>query len=1052
MNNFKIYLAVCALAAAAPFYAGAETAKASVPGTEIVSAVKDNITVSGQVTDEQGNPLSGVTVVEKGTTNSTLTSADGNYTFTVSENATLLFSLAKYKTETVILEGASNVPTVVLRIDKNETSVNVAFRQAEKNEILGGVASVDIANIIDHNYFTNTLDNLYTFVNGYNGNSLWGISRDVLTLVDGVPRELNNVLPNEIESITFLKGAQAVNLYGSRGAKGAILVTTKRGEIQPLKITVRGNAGLNVDKSYPEYLGAAEYMMYYNQARKNDGMDPLYSDEQIYYTAVGSNPYRYPDVNFYSSDYIKKVSNRFDAVAEINGGSEFARYYSNISYYGNNTNLDFGEAKNSRVDRLAVRGNVDMDFNEYISAGVDANITMYNNRRYISNSKDGDNTLDYWGVSSRWRPNRISPFIPSSYINSGAADALKLIEQTDNIKDGMFLSGSSTDMNNIFADLYAGGKMKETIRQFQFDFRLDFDLSKLLDGLSFHTMAALDYNTAYNTSFKNDYAVFTPTWSNVNGSDEIVDLKKENIDKKTGVQNVEARFNNRTTTFFAHFDYDKKFGNHSVGAMLLANGWQRVNSGSYHSVSNANLGLDLRYDFAKRYFAQFTLSSPYSAKLPDDNRLGFSPSASLGWNISNEDFFNKDGFISSLMLSVSASDLKEDVDIDGYYLYNGAYAEGGWFSWGDNGQSAIQSKRGDNPDLAFVERKELSANLRMGMMEDKITLDFSAFNNVFSGLIYSPASKYPAYFSHGYPETKFIPNINFNEDQRKGFDLGINYKDTFGEVKFQGGVNFSCYKAIAKKRDDSQYENKYQYREGTDLNAIWGYENLGFYTKDDFEYNDKGELVGLKKDAEGNTILPSPTFGSVRPGDLKYKDQNGDNIIDSKDQVDLGKKGTWFDNAAHGAPYVMGLNLSASYKNFTLYVLGIGQTGYTDLVNNAYFYPVGDEKYSENARDTWTEQNPSAKYPRLTTGDGSNNRQASDFWLKKISRFDLTRVQLTYDFPETMFANNRVISAMSVYVSGSNLLTISKEREYLERNVNGAPYTRFYNLGVKVTF
>ncbi len=1025
MEKIKNILVACSIAAI-PAVAGAEPVVVSTnaPDTEILQLVEDNITVIGKITDESGNPLAGVSVMEKGTTNSTLTDADGNFTINADENSTLLFSLAKYKTEIVAIEGRSNIPTIVLRLDRSETSVNVAFRQANKDEILGGVASVNVNNMMDHNYFTYTMDNLYTFVSGYNGSSMWGISSDILTLVDGVPRDLSNVLPHEIESITFLKGAQAVNLYGSQGAKGAILVTTKRGEIQPLNISVRANTGMYVDKRYPEYLGAAEYMTYYNQARQNDGLDPLYSDEQIYYTAAGTNPYRYPDVNFYSSEYIKKISNRNDVTAEINGGSEFARYYSNISYYGNNTQLDFGEAKNSRVDRIAVRGNVDMDFNEYISAGVDANITMYNSKGYVANNSS------FWSQSATMRPNRIAPFIPTTYINSGAADALKLIEQTDNIIDGKFLSGSSTDMTNIFADMYAAGKTKQTIRQFQFDFRMDFDLSKLLDGFSFHVMSAMDYNTAYNTSFTNQYAVFTPTWSNVNGADEIVDLKKENIDKKSGVQNVDSRYNNRTTTVFAHFDYDRVFGQHTIGAMIVANGWQRVNSGSYHSVSNANLGLDLRYDFAKRYFAQFTASTPWSAKLPEGSRAGFSPSLSLGWNISNEEFFNK-GFISSLMVSVSASDLKEDIDIDGYYLYNGAYVEGGWFSWGDNSQSAIQSRRGDNPDLAFIERKELSANLRMGMMEDKITLDFSAFNNVFSGLIYSPSSQFPSYFSYGYPETKFIPNLNYNDDQRKGFDLGINYKDTFGEVKFQGGVNLTTYKAVAKKRDDSQYENSYQFREGTDLNEAWGYECLGFF-KDQSEIDNSPSQAG---------------FGTIKPGDLKYKDQNGDNIIDSKDVVDLGKRYAWY-----GAPYAMGINLSANYKNFTLYVLGIGQTGYYDMVNNAYFYPVGDEKYSANARDTWTPDNQDAKYPRLTTGDGSNNRQASDFWLKKISRFDLTRVQLTYDFPESMFANNRVISALSVYLSGSSLLTISKEREYLETTIGGEPQSRFYNLGVKVTF
>ena len=149
----------------------------------------------------------------------------------------------------------------------------------------------------------------------------------------------------------------------------------------------------------------------------------------------------------------------------------------------------------------------------------------------------------------------------------------------------------------------------------------------------------------------------------------------------------------------------------------------------------------------------------------------------------------------------------------------------------------------------------------------------------------------------------------------------------------------------------------------------------------------------------------------------------------------------------------MGVNLSASYKGFTLYMLGIGQTGYSSLYNNSYYWPAGEEKYSANVRSAWTpETAATAEYPRLTTGSSANNRQTSDFWMKKISRFDLTRVQLTYDLPSTMFQNIGFISGVSVYVSGSNLATISKEREKLTLNVGAAAQTRFYNLGVKVNF
>ena len=228
----------------------------------------------------------------------------------------------------------STATPVAAQIETDADSlVNVAFRKVAKEDVMGGVSSVNYRQLMEKNYNTYSLDNMQGYVAGYNGNGMWGFT-DQLVMVDGVPRDANNVLPSEIESITFLKGAQAVVLYGSRAAKGAVLITTKRGRISDrLNIDVRANTGWNVAKAYPEYLGSAEYMTLYNEARVNDGLAPLYSQDQIYNYASGSNPYRYSDIDFYSSDYIKKAYNRTDASIEIDGGNERARFYSNVSYY-----------------------------------------------------------------------------------------------------------------------------------------------------------------------------------------------------------------------------------------------------------------------------------------------------------------------------------------------------------------------------------------------------------------------------------------------------------------------------------------------------------------------------------------------------------------------------------------------------------------------------------------------------------------------------------------------------------------------------------------------
>ena len=204
-----------------------------------------------------------------------------------------------------------------------DSLIQVAYRKVAQSELLGSVSFVNMEELTPKNYHTYSLDNMHGYIGGWNGSSLWGMD-EYLVLVDGIPRDADNVLPTEIEQITFLKSAASVTLYGSRAAKGVIYISTKRGKAQPLTINVRANTGLHVAKSYPKYLGSAEYMTLYNEARVNDGLTPLYSDADIYNYASGTNPYRYPDLHFYSSDYIGKTSNRSDISTEITGGNERA--------------------------------------------------------------------------------------------------------------------------------------------------------------------------------------------------------------------------------------------------------------------------------------------------------------------------------------------------------------------------------------------------------------------------------------------------------------------------------------------------------------------------------------------------------------------------------------------------------------------------------------------------------------------------------------------------------------------------------------------------------
>ena len=918
------------------------------------------------------------------------------------------------------------VPVSAQETAEDSTLVNVAFRKVAKQDIMGGVSTVNVRELTEKNYNTYSLDNMQGYVSGYNGAGMWGYT-DQLVLIDGVPREANNVKPDEIESITFLKGAQAVVLYGSKAAKGAILITTKRGKVNNgLSVNVRANTGWAVAKSYPEYLGSAEYMYLYNEARANDGIStPLYSAETIAKYASGANPYRYPDVEFYSSEFIKKSYNRTDVTAEIEGGNDRAKFYANVSYYRQGDFLKVGEAANNYVDRFNVRGNVDIKLNNFINAYVNANATYYN-----SKSANGGS---YWEKAATFRPNRVAPLIPLSYIDPNAQQAVTLIGTTKNYLNGCFLGGAQTDLSNIFADYYFAGKNTWTSRQFQFDSGVDVDLNSITKGLSFHAMVAVDYRTAYTTSFNDTYATFTPTWSEYNGKDVIVALNTfDTVDKHSGVQNISGSTDNQTIAFNAHFDYARTFGNvHNVNAMLVANGYQQSESGTYHKVSNANLGLQLGYNYDRKYYADFALAAPWSAKLPEGKRAGFSPSFTLGWNIANENFM-KDSAFNDLVLSASYSDLVTDLGIDEYYMYLGAYQSGGWWDWnGMSGHAGVQSKRGSNDDLGYIHRKEFSVNLRGSVLDRALTFDASFFVSKMTGQIITASNQMPSYFMVYYPESSFRPYINFNDDKRTGFDIALNYKKNFGDFGLQVGANYTYYTTKATKRDDTNDADAYQYRQGKPLDAIWGYECLGFF----------------QDEADIKSSPNQSYFGqTIAPGDLKYKDQNNDGVIDNKDQVNLGKGG-WY-----GAPSTLGINVTLKYKNFTLFMLGTGSFGGNGVRNNSYWWVKGEDKYSAAVRDRWTPETANtAAYPRLTTGNGANNYVTSDFWMYSTSRFDLNKVQLSYDFDKKLFGNS-FVKGVQVYVSGNSLLTIAKEREILEMSVGSAPQTRFYNLGFKVAF
>ena len=909
-------------------------------------------------------------------------------------------------------------------------TINVAFRQSDARDVIVPVSTVNVKDLLEKNYNTYSLDNMQALVAGYNG-QLWN-QGDALVMVDGVPRDANNVLPTEIENITFMKGASAVVLYGSRAAKGVILITTKRGKIAPMKITARADYQLDAAKAFPKYIDGAQYMTLYNQALKNDGLAAKYTEEDIYNTALGANPYRYPNQQFYNSDYVKRTRSRWDVTAEFEGGGKFAQFYTNISYYRIGDFINFGEGKDNFTDRLNVRGNIDLRLADWATGWVNANATYYNQRN--SNS-------DFWGAASTLRPTRVAPFVPVSYLDPDDANSWALINNTKNIivdpvglpAGRYFFGATKDDRTNAFADMYGAGYNTWTSRQMQFDTGVKFDLASILKGLTFKTMFAVDYSTSYSTAINDKYDSFKVNWTQYDGKDVVGTLDVMSEYKHTGTLESSNSAEKQTIAWNGQFDYVNAFGAHNLHATLVANGYQQTISGEYHKVSNANLGLQVSYNYAHKYYADLAGNVVHSAKLEKGHREAFSPSITLGWRLTGEEFMKNVNWLNDLRLTAGYTVLNQDLDIESFYMYKGIFtATGTWWGWSDanNSIQTSDSQRGSNEELSFIKRKEFTVGLNGAMFDNKIKFAVNYFNTTTDGLLAQPDYIYPSYMHTYWPVSTFIPYINYGKNRRQGMDFSVMYNDKFGDVDF-GAQIFGQTTTSKNLTVAENVEYDYLRREGKYTDGLWGLQCLGYY-------NSNEEITGA--DAKSS-------FGEVKPGDLKYVDQNGDGTIDSKDEVELGR---W------SAKFTGGLNLTVKYKNFTLFTMLTGQFGGNALKNDTYNWVFGERKYSDVVLGAWTAEKyangEAISYPRLTTQGGDNNFRASDYWMYSTNRVDLQRVQLTYDFDKKIFGANSIVKGLQVYVNGSSLLTIAKEREQLERNVGSAPQTRSFTLGAKVQF
>ena len=905
-------------------------------------------------------------------------------------------------------------------IDKE---VKLTFNAITARETTGSVITIDVQEELKRDQNSTIGEILNGKVPGLFGTyNTWGTGNAVI-LVDGIRQNtfyVNSLNPLEIESVVILKDALSKAMYGAQGDLGVILITSQRGEAGTHKIRIAGQYGYATPRAMPKYLNAADYMAKYNQAQLNDGIDPTslrYSQEAIDATRSGANPARFPDNDFYSNDYLKDNTTGINVFADVMGGSENVRYYVGTGWDQSCGWLNTPQGDIN--DNLNFRGNLDFAINEYMNMSINTTARLSFNKQ--------PNASSIWATASTELPNNYPVLWDPGIIPDN--EFRNMILRKAKLVNGQFLGGNSSFLNNVYGNFIQNGNKKLMQRDVQFSGKLDIDMRFLTEGLSASLYGGMNF---FNTIYSNQnpsFAVYEPVFDETTGLLDTVYVRG------TDVAANRYNTNNGNSDFFRHnayygtLNYNRSFGEHTVSATAL----MYTDMISYPDVLQKDVlfhtGFSANYMNSKKYIAEMSLMSIGSRKLKEGSRMEMAPSFGLGWVLTEEDFMSDNTVIDYLKIRSSYGISKNDNWTD-YNLYRSTFSRAGTFVYQNGVAQNVETSYTSVPnDIMLQKRRDFTVGLDATLLNKAMNMELEYFNSASLDNITLMSSTFPQIL--GFENLVYS---NYNSNQTQGLELGINYKfDVSTDFSITAGSNVLYISPKITKQEEPVYQGAdvALLRKGTATDALWALKSDGLYSEADF--NPDGSLV---------SGLPVPTFGAVQAGDIKYLDQNSDNIIDQKDQRIIG----------HGLRTQYSLYLDFKFKNLEFYILGIGQAGNDDYRTGSYYRVFGDVKYSEMVNDAWglTNKNVHAIHPRLSTTTASNNNRNSDYWLYKSNSFVVPTMQLTYNFS----GGNKLsfLKDSRIYVRANNALVLGENKKYTELNVGGAPRTRNFSIGLVSSF
>ena len=1004
-------------------------------GIQLQAQEKANtVQIQGKVLDETGNPVSSAKIYLNNGAKVAYSSADGSYTINMvlAEIAVIEASgFEPVRLNGITLRSKSDI-TLLKKPHglRSNDLVKVPFGTLYSRQLTGAVTVINAKETMKYdktenvqNVVNGRVPGLFGTVSNRSNTDVYsGVLNEtgnMIAVVDGVPRVGYNLNLSEVETVTVLRDITSRALYGAQALNGVILITTKRGEANKRELNFAVERGIADPISFPEFLNSADYMEYYNQAARNDGVIEKYSADAIANTRSGVDKLRYPDEDYYNSTYLKSMGHFTNVIGEASGGNSNAQYYLNMGWKNSARLMNeeiWAEDYKDGVNTFNIRGNVDYKINDFMKMSIDG-IVFY----------ETDNQPRFSGTSQNFYT-RASTFLPNYYPVLIDASLLSADQQlAAKIVNGQYVLGGTSEYKvNIYGDMAKNGYLTSVNRILQNNTSLDFDLGKITEGLSAKVYLTFDMNNNYSRSLGRTYSVYQPVYTPaaVPGDPDVLTFTKPGVD--TPAENPQVS----NVGFFRRFalseqiNYVRNFNDiHKVNITALSYLDNQAVTGTLQPEKNLTFALRANYMFKDKYVAEANIVTTGSVKL-DKNKWGTSPAFGLGWIISEESFLKDNSFVNYLKLRANWGKLKTD-QYSAYRQYMNYYSSPNTYYYGfaawNNGSRAINA---GNTEITWTDKEELSFGFESFLMKDKLQLEATYFSNTLSGIPLQLSNIYPAYVER--------PWENYGEYTDEGVEWGLKYNVKIGKVLLTIGHNAVYSSPIRVKDNVVDYSEAWRKRTGVATDAIFGLEADGFYTAADF--NPDGTLV---------SGLALPVYGEVKKGDIRYVDQNSDGFVNQKDEMLIGNSTSRFQ---------YGLNMNLKAGNFELFLLGTGQTGAEKIYSSDYYWVYGDRKYSDVVRNSWTDANAAtADYPRLSTKNSPNNFQNSTFWMKKDVYFTLHTAQLTYNLPFAT-VQKAYMKSMQLYLRGTNLFTISENKDRRELNTASQPQMRYYSVGVTANF